>query len=101
MLRVRQVLVVLAGLAAAGVMVALGLWQLGIYRTSGAESAADRAAAPAVPIDQAAPPNVKITDGFGRTISFAGQYDPSLEVTASSAAAADRRIVGGVRLDDG
>ncbi|GAA3622337.1 SURF1 family protein [Microlunatus ginsengisoli] len=101
MVRLQQVLLVLAGLVIASIMVALGLWQMGVYRSTGADSAQARAAAPPVALSSVAPPAVKITDGYGRTVSFAGTYDPALEFTTPTDASPVRRVVGGIRLDDG
>jgi surfeit locus 1 family protein len=107
MVRLRQFLVVLAGLAAAGAMVALGLWQMGVYRASGADSAADRAAAAPIPLNRAAPAGTRITDGYGRAVVFSGRYDPALQTALPAAegpvggAAEQSRVLTGFRLDDG
>ena len=100
MFRLQQVLAVAAGLAIAGVMVALGLWQLGVYRSTGSATAEQRVAAPAVPLAEVARPDAAITDGYGRTVEFTGSYDPRLQLLVGDAGSA-RRIVTGLRLDDG
>ncbi|HET9649663.1 MAG TPA: SURF1 family protein [Microlunatus sp.] len=102
MIRLHQALVVLAGLVAAGIMVALGLWQMGVYQASGERSAAERAASPAIPLNEAAPPGAKITDGLGRTVSFTGSYEASLQLGVPLTDASDRvRVLTGLRLPDG
>jgi surfeit locus 1 family protein len=102
MLRLQQTLIVLGGLAVAVVMVALGLWQLGVYQASGNRTAAQRAAAAPLPLGTAAPPGAKITNGFGRSVTFAGTYDPALQETIPLADSPGRsRVLTGLRLDDG
>jgi surfeit locus 1 family protein len=101
MIRLQQFLIVLAGLAAAGVMIALGLWQLGVYQASGNQTAAQRAGATPVPLAVVAPPGTKITDGYGRNVSFAGSYQPDLRRAVRSANGTGDRIIGAIRLDDG
>lgn len=99
MFRLQQVLVITAGLAVAGVMVALGLWQLGVYRSSGSASAQQRVDAPAVALSQVAPADQAISDGYGRTVVFTGSYDPELQLVVGGPGT--RRIVTGFRLADG
>lgn len=100
MFRLQQVLVITAGLAVAGVMVALGLWQLGVYRSSGNASAEQRVAAPVVALGDVAPEDQAITDGYGRTVQFTGSYDPELQLLVGDPGTT-RRIVTGFRLTDG
>ena len=102
MVRLQQALVVLAGLVAAGVMVALGLWQMGVYEATGSRTALDRADAAPIPIAEAAPPGAKITDGLGRSVAFTGTYDPALQESIPLQDAPGRsRVLTGIRLDDG
>ena len=53
MVRLRQALILLAGLVVAGVMVLLGIWQLDVYRAQGEAQAARRASLPPVEGDDA------------------------------------------------
>jgi cytochrome oxidase assembly protein ShyY1 len=102
MVRLQQVLIVLAGLVAAAIMVALGLWQMGVYEAAGSRTAAERADAAPISLVDAAPPGAKITDGLGRSVTFAGTYDPALQETIPLQDAPGRfRVLTGIRLDDG
>lgn len=93
---------VLAALVAAGVMVALGLWQMGVYEATGSRTALERADAAPITIGEAAPPGAKITDGLGRSVRFAGTYDPALQESIPLQDAPGRfRVLTGLRLDDG
>ncbi len=93
---------VLAGLVVAGIMVALGLWQMGVYQTTGSRTAEARADATPIPIDQAAPPGLKVTDGLGRSVTFSGTYDPALQQTVPlEDSPGGSRVLTGIRLDDG
>ena len=98
----RQVAIVLMGLVLAGAMVVLGKWQLDVYREQGTELALERAAAPAVDLSSVAPPNTVVTEGVGRSVTFTGQYDPSLQILVP---VRDRpgsyRILSGLRQPDG
>jgi surfeit locus 1 family protein len=102
MRRLQQVLVVLAGCVAAGIMIALGWWQLQVYEAQGAESAAARADQPAVPIDTVAQAGSAVRDGYGRPVSATGRYlaDDQVLVPLPDATGA-YRVVTGLRLDDG
>jgi surfeit locus 1 family protein len=73
--RARQALVLAAGVLAAVVMLLLGRWQLDVYHAQGARAAAQRAAAPPVALTTVAPAGSAVTEGFGRSVSFAGSYD--------------------------
>jgi surfeit locus 1 family protein len=102
MVRLQQALVVLAGLVAAAIMVALGLWQMGVYQATGSRTAAERADGTPISILEAAPPGAKITDGLGRAVTFAGTYDPTLQERIPLQDTAGRfRVLTGIRLDDG
>jgi cytochrome oxidase assembly protein ShyY1 len=102
MVRLQQALVVLAGLAAAVIMVALGLWQMGVYEATGSRTAAERADGTPISIVEAAPPGAKITDGLGRAVTFAGTYDPALQEGIPLQDTPNRiRVLTGIRLDDG
>ena len=57
-------------------MVLMGLWQLRVYQNQGVEAAARRAAEPAVPLSAVAPAGPAVRDGYGRSVTFAGTYDP-------------------------
>lgn len=102
MLRVRQALILLAGLVVAGVMVLLGIWQLDVYRAQGAAQAARRANQPPVELGSVAQAGVAVTDGYGRRVTASGRYLTGVQVLVPDE---DRpgtfRVVSALRLTDG
>lgn len=102
MTRLKQSLIVLLGIVLAGSMVVLGLWQLDVYRDSGAAASARRAAEPPLPLTQAAPAGAAVTDGYGRSVFFDGTYDPTLQVLVPVPEAPGQfRVLTGARQSDG
>lgn len=98
----RQILIVVGGVALAAAMVVLGVWQLDVYHEQGAAASARRAAAAPVPLSRAAPPGVAVTDGFGRSVTFAGTYDPALqELVPTTDGSPGIRVLTGLRQADG
>ncbi len=75
--RLKQVGVVLLALVIAGAMVRLGWWQLDVYRQQAEGFALQRAAEPARPLGEVAPPGELPEDGYGRTVTFAGEFSAS------------------------
>ena len=101
-LRLQQALILAVGILLAGAMVLLGIWQLDVYRQQGAAASARRAAAPPVALSEAAPAGAAITDGFGRSITFTGTYDPTLQLlVANSDGRPGVRVLTGLRQADG
>jgi len=78
-LRLRQALIVGAGLVLAGVMVLLGVWQLDVYRAQGEAQAERRAALPAVELSSVARAGAAVTDGYGRPVIVSGRYLPEVQ----------------------
>jgi len=78
--RLKQFGVILVGLGLAAAMVVLGLWQLEVYSSQGAERAQTKAAAPPLELTQVAPAGSAVREGFGRAVHFVGRYDPKLQV---------------------
>jgi cytochrome oxidase assembly protein ShyY1 len=94
------VLIVSAGLAAG--MVLMGLWQLRVYERQGANVAVQRAAEPPLPLSEVAPPGGKVRDGYGRSVTFAGQYEAQHQILVADPDGTDRyRVVTLLRQDDG
>lgn len=92
----------LAGFALAAGMALMGIWQLRVYQNQGAEAAARRAAEPAVPLSAVAPVGGAVGDGYGRTVTFAGTYDPAHQKLLTVDGVTDRfRVVTLLRTDDG
>ena len=87
MTRLKQLLVVALGLGLAAAMAALGVWQLEVYRSQGADLAAARASAAPVDLRQVAPAGSPVRDGYGRSVSYSGEYDPALQLLIPSEAA--------------
>ena len=102
MVRLKQALVILVGLALAAGMVILGIWQLDVYRSQGTHTAAARAAEPPVDLATVAPPAAVVGDGFGRSVAFSGRYDRSLQLLVPvDGAAGSFRVLSGFRLASG
>ena len=100
-IRVQQVLILLLALALASAMVVLGIWQLRVYTSQGAAAAAQRVAAPPVPLRGVAPAGAAVTDGYGRTVTVDGRYDSSLQVLVPVSDRGPYRVLTGLRQDDG
>ncbi len=100
--RLRQALIVGLGLLAASVMVVLGIWQLEVYQSQGAAVARARAAQPPAPLTEVAPARSAVPDGYGRSVSFTGRYDPSLQLLVPIAERPGSfRVLSGLRQGDG
>ncbi len=100
--RVKAVLVVLLGLVVAAGMGLAGVWQLQVYQRQGAEAAAARAAEPPVDLTAVAPANQRVGDGYGRTVTVTGSYEPEHELRIPlSEDGAALRVVSLLRTDDG
>lgn len=100
--RVKAVLVVLLGLVLAAGMVTAGVWQFSVYQRQGVEAAAARAAEAPVPLASVAPSGQPVGDGYGRTVTVTGTYEPEHQVRIPRADGADGvRVVGLLRTGDG
>lgn len=73
--RLTQVGVLLLALMAAVGMVRLGWWQLDVYRQQADGFAVQRADEPARPLTDVAPAGTLPEDGYGRTVTFAGEFE--------------------------
>lgn len=102
MTRLRQAGIVLLGMLVAAGMVVLGVWQLNVYQSQGSRTAAARAAAPPLDLHAVAPVGAAVTEGFGRSVTFSGRYDPSLQLLVPSSTDTSRaRVLTGLRQTDG
>jgi surfeit locus 1 family protein len=100
--RVKAALVVLLGLVLAGGMGLAGVWQLRVYQRQGAEAAAARAAEPPVALTAVAPVNDRVGDGYGRTVTVSGTYEPTHQLRIPAAEDSGRlRVVTLLRTEDG
>ena len=102
MLRLRQALILLAGLVVAGIMVLLGIWQLDVYRAQGEAQAARRANQPPVELASVAQAGAAVTDGYGRRVTASGRYLPGVQVLVPDEERPGTfRVVSALRLADG
>jgi cytochrome oxidase assembly protein ShyY1 len=100
--RLRALLVLALGLTLAAGMVLAGIWQLEVYRRQGAAAAAARAAEPPVPLTEVAPPGQPVGDGYGRTVTVTGAYEPAHELQIPMIDGTEgMRVVSLLRTDDG
>lgn len=100
MTRLKQALVIVLGISLAGAMVGLGFWQLAVSDAQGAEAAARRASAPPVPLGSVARAGEPATDGYGRSVTFQGTYDPELQLLVPMEGG-QFRVLTGLRQADG
>lgn len=100
--RVKQVGVALLGLVVAGIMVALGLWQLNVYSSQGSRVSEARAAQPPLDLLSVAKPGLPVGDGYGRTVTVTGSYDAKLQVLIPvDGSPGQERVVTALRLPGG
>lgn len=78
--RIQQLALVVVGLVLAGVMIGLGLWQMQVFQNQGQSGAVARMDEPAVPLASVATAGQQISEGYGRTVEFAGTYVPAEEL---------------------
>ncbi|HZA05758.1 MAG TPA: SURF1 family protein [Propionibacteriaceae bacterium] len=102
MRRIKAALVVLLGLVIAAGMSLAGYWQLQVYQRQGAEAAAARAALPPVALADVAPANARVGDGYGRTVTVTGSYEPAHQLRIPFPDGAEGlRMVSLLRIEDG
>jgi surfeit locus 1 family protein len=101
MMRLKQGLVIALGIILAAVMAGLGFWQLNVYHRSGEAAAERRAEAPPVPLSSVTRPGAPATEGFGRSVSLEGSYDPALQLLIPAENGRQFRVLTGLRLADG
>jgi surfeit locus 1 family protein len=102
MTRFKQALVIALGIGLAAAMVTLGFWQLEVYHRQGSAAAAQRASAPAVPLNSVARPGAPAIEGYGRSVALDGTYDPALQLlVAAEDGAGQFRVLSGLRQTDG
>jgi surfeit locus 1 family protein len=102
MTRFWQALVIALGIAVAAAMVVMGYWQLEVYHNQGREAAERRASAPPVPLSSVARAGAPVNDGYGRSVTFEGTYDPALQLLVPVEDRTDQfRVLSGLRQADG
>lgn len=99
-LRVKQSLVLLAGVLAAAVMVGLGLWQLQVFTDQGNASAQARAQQPPAPLLDFVGTDGTVGDIYGKPVSVSGRYLPDQQqrVLGSDGVV---RVLSALELTDG
>lgn len=98
----KQIAIILLGCVVAGAMAVLGVWQLNVYQTQGAEASAARAAQPPVPLTEVALAGSRVSDGYGRSVQFTGRYDAELQALVRLDGSTHQvRVVTGLRQSDG
>ncbi|HEX6759816.1 MAG TPA: SURF1 family protein [Propionibacteriaceae bacterium] len=100
MTRFWQALVIALGVAVATPMVVLGFWQLEVYSNQGEAAAQRRASAPPIPLSSVARAGAPANDGYGRSVTFQGTYDPALQLLVPMEGG-QFRVLTGLRQGDG
>lgn len=95
----KQVLVVALGVAAAFVMVNLGLWQMQAFVDSGNRGIEERAAQPPVPLETMLISEGVDGDAYGKQVTATGTYLPDQEILIPSEVGV--RVLTALELSDG
>lgn len=99
--RLKQLGILLLGVAVAVGMSLLGRWQLDVYQDQGEDKTAARAAEPARELLAVAPAGGTVEDGYGRTVRFRGEYVPDIQLLVpNDPADGSYRVLNAVALDD-
>ncbi len=99
-LRIRQALVILAGVLVASVMTGLGLWQLQVFTDQGNASAQARAQQPAVPLLDFVARDGTVGDIYGKPVTVSGRYLPGQQERVLGADGVVR-VLSALELADG
>lgn len=97
--RTKQTLAILAGLALAAVMMALGLWQMSSYEESTRDTSAERAAEAPSPLIDAVSADGVVEDIYGKRVTFRGEYLPEHQVTVGTSDTL--RVLTAFELEEG
>lgn len=97
--RLKQVLIVSVGAALALVMVFLGLWQMQVFVDKGHKTVADRAAQPAVPLEDYLADDLSLRDIYGRQVTITGRYLPGQQLLVPTEGA--YRVLTAFEVRDG
>lgn len=101
--RVVQTLIMTLGLAAAVVMVFLGLWQMQVFESQGSDAALARTRQAPVPLSDLVTPGQEVTtDAYGRAVSTSGTYREDNQVLIPVAEdPGTYRVLTALQRDDG
>lgn len=84
-LRLRRVITIVIGVVLAGVMLLLGLWQMSSFQRSISDIASERAAEPALSLQDNIRDDGTIEDIYGRQVQFSGHVVPDHELLVGDA----------------
>lgn len=96
--RIKQVFIILLGIALAGVMVFLGLWQMNVFESQRDDSTQARINEPVITWNEA-PRKVEVMAQYGRRVTVTGTFQPS--TTTLVGTSWPLRVVTGVTLTSG
>lgn len=96
--RVKQALIMVVGVVLAGVMVALGLWQMNVFESQQNNSTQARINQPVITWDKA-PTRADVMAQYGRRVRITGTFEPSTATMVGTSWPV--RVVEGVRLRSG
>ncbi len=99
--RAAQALIMVVGLVVATGMVGLGIWQWHVFHNSGARAAAARAAEPPLALFDIARPSEPIDQGYGRSVTFFGRYQPDSQLLVPIAGTHQYRVLTALVAPDG
>lgn len=95
-----RLLVILLGTAITATMLGLGLWQMRVFEDQERADASSRMRLAPVELVPRIPPGGEVGDVYGHSVFVTGTYDAALQLVVVDANST-RRIVTGLRLDDG
>ncbi len=98
--RLQQSLILLLAVVLATAMVWLGFWQWRVYAAQGAAASATRAAEPPIALDSAARAGQRVGDGYGRTVTAQGTFEPQTQLLIPQPHGGFR-VLTGLRQADG
>ena len=96
--RIKQVFIILLGIALAGVMVFLGLWQMNVFESQRDDSTQARINEPVITWNEA-PKKASVMAQYGRRVTVTGTFQPS--TTTLIGTSWPVRVVTGIKLISG
>ncbi|WCC79971.1 SURF1 family protein [Cutibacterium equinum] len=97
-IRAKQAVIMVVGIAVAGVMVVLGLWQMNVFESQRDNSTQARIDQPVITWDKA-PTRSEVMTQYGRRVRITGTFEPSTATLVGTSWPV--RAVEGVRLTSG
>jgi cytochrome oxidase assembly protein ShyY1 len=99
-MRVKQALVLAAGIIIAIAMMGLGLWQMQVFTDQGTSSAQHRAELDPIPLLSEIAADNSVGDVYGRPVTASGTYLPDQQVLVRDSDGT-ARVLAALRVDDG